>query len=128
LKSLVDAMPEAYARFAELPAQAYVAILKAAQEVDEPDVQVLDLSADLVDLFHGGLESGCARIAASPHCLNLTVVYAHTTRHSNPLGSLLQLLVSLQRFRFIEEGIAQKSLDLRKKALGLRQCEVTGHF
>ena len=128
LKSFVDAVPEAYARFAQLPAQAHVAILKAAHEVDEPDVQVLYLGADLVNLFHGGFESGCARIAAGPHRLNLAVVDAHPSRHPNPLGGLLQLVVSFKRFRFIEESIAQKSLDLGKKALGLRQCEVTGHF
>jgi hypothetical protein len=126
-KSFFETMPEVNPGFAELPAKAHVLILEAGQEVNQPNVQVFDLRAEVLDLFEGFLQSGGAGIAAGPEGEMTAGVHLCAAGDSNALRGLLQFAMGALSFSFVKQRVAKGTLDLRQKPFGLGQGEVARH-
>jgi hypothetical protein len=74
LKALFKIVPETDSGFAQLPAQAHIAILKAAEEVDQADIQVLEHRSGLLKLLQRVPDGGNAGVAVGADGLELALV------------------------------------------------------
>src|ERR1700752_3533231 len=104
-KPLVGAVPEMDSGFAQLPAQAHVPILKAGQEIDESDVQILDQRAGRFDLLQSVGERGGTGIPAGAQREMLVWIDVRASRDPNSVRDALQLVLSLLRFGLVKQRV-----------------------
>ena len=126
-KSLLDTMPEMDAGFAELPAQADVLILETGQEVDQSDIQVFDLRAEVFDLLECFFQCGGAGITACSKGEMAAGIDVRATGGANALRGLFEFPMGALGFGFMKQRVAQGTLDFRQEPFGLGQGEVARH-
>jgi len=80
-ESLVYAVPELDACFAQLPAQVNFFTLEQGGKVDEPDIEILYHATELVNSFDSLLESGSHLFPMVLSLQQLNTIHSHTAHH-----------------------------------------------
>src|SRR5271168_1215229 len=95
LKTRLQCMPVCDLRLAHLPAEQNHLLIDLAGKIEQPNVEVLYLHADRVDLFHGILGALDVRVQLGALPPDFADVDMHAAGDENALGQPLQFVVNL---------------------------------
>src|SRR5581483_946319 len=124
-EAFFGSVPEADLVFAELPAQAYIAVPIARHKVEQADIEILDQRPCLFDFLEGLFQRRYAGIPAGPERENVVRVDPRAARHPHPFGGSIHIPLCFLRLGFVESGVAEVTLHLWQGALRLGQREIT---
>lgn len=126
-KAFFDAVPEADAILAELPAQAHLTAAVEGEKIDEADVQVLDHRAGELNPVEGVLKSGGAGVAARAERQIRGAVDAGAAGSADVIDARIEPGVGALIFGFMKDGVAQGGFKLGEEALAFLEPEVSRH-
>jgi hypothetical protein len=126
-ESFMDAMPVLDILFAEPPAKIDFLATEECWKIKQTNVEILDETTDLLNLFHGRFKSFAVGLTSGFHGLDSEPVHEHPAGHHDPLQELLERFFSLVMTEF---GLHRRPYDPihnRQKLAGLNEREVAGH-
>src|SRR5579863_7202041 len=126
-KSFLGAVPETDAILPEFPAQTHFLPAIEGKKIDQPDVEILDLCADVLDAIQCVLERGGAGVAAGACGQISAAIDASPPGHADVFDAAVELIIGLLKLNAVKECVAESPLDLGQQAFGFGQREVTGH-
>lgn len=126
-EAFLHAMPELDTAFAEAPAKADFVSLIERGEIEQADVEILYLNAQLLNRFESGLEAGDRRIAPLAGLEKTLAIERHAAAHHDVACSGAEDFIRFLELGFQEQCFADETFHGGKETLGFVVGEVFWH-
>jgi len=126
-KSFINSMPEVNTRLTQFVAEVNFLAVINRWKINQPDFQVFDQAATILDLLASVAQLFLAMTLALLQIGDTLLIYAHATRPHNLLGDLLQILFRTLHPASERERLTQQLLDPWKHLLSFLKSKKTRH-
>src|SRR5580700_8641027 len=118
-ETLGDAVPETDTRLAQSPAQINFLALEQSRKVDEPDVQILNQTTELLHLLDGLLEQARGLLPAILLLHRLIAIHPRAALQRHPPGEALPLGIHAFVVRLPGDRLANRRFHAGQEFFGL---------
>src|SRR5260221_6804313 len=126
-KTFLRAVPKADACLTQLPAEVDFVAAEQSGEIDEPNIQIFNQAAGLLNFLDGGLEALGALVPAQTVLIYGGAVHQHAAQHDHALVDGLKRGLGLFQFGFRRDGFTDALFDFGEKAFCLLEREASRH-
>jgi len=126
-KALVDAVPEANARFTHLPAEVNFLATEKGWEVDQSDVEILDDAPVLLNFLDRGFQALPVAVPLGAVLQNGCAIHYDAPLHGDSLGEGLQGFLGLLVLGLAGDRITDDGFYFGEQAFGFDQGKTFRH-